>query len=91
MARYADSDGFEKDKPRFVWMYREWVINAFNTNMPYDRFTLEQIAGDLLPNATPDQRIATGFLRNNMTNDEGGAGRLPRRAGTSGTGAIAGS
>ncbi|MBS1875466.1 MAG: PSD1 domain-containing protein [Acidobacteria bacterium] len=71
-ARYADSDGFEKDKQRQVWFYRDWVINAFNRNMPYDRFIIEQIAGDLLPNATQDQIVATGFLRNAMTNEEGG-------------------
>ena len=71
-ARYADSDGYEKDKPRFVWFYRDWVINAFNRDLPYDRFILEQIAGDLLPNATQDQIVATGFLRNSMINEEGG-------------------
>ncbi|MBM3848480.1 MAG: DUF1549 domain-containing protein, partial [Verrucomicrobia bacterium] len=71
-ARYADSDGFEKDKPRFVWHYRDWVVRALNRNLPYDRFILEQIAGDLLPNATDEQRVATGFLRNAMLNEEGG-------------------
>jgi hypothetical protein len=71
-ARYADSDGFEKDKQRFVWFYRDWVINALNRDMPYDRFIVEQIAGDLLPNATQDQKVATGFLRNSMINEEGG-------------------
>jgi hypothetical protein len=71
-ARYADSDGFEKDKPRFAWFYRDWVINAFNRDLPYDRFIIEQIAGDLLPNATQDQVVATGFLRNSMINEEGG-------------------
>ncbi len=71
-ARYADSDGFEKDKPRFVWFYRDWVVNAFNRDLPYDRFIIEQIAGDLLPNATQDQLVATGFLRNSMINEEGG-------------------
>jgi hypothetical protein len=71
-ARYADSDGFEKDKPRFVWAYRDWVIQAFNRDLPYDRFVIEQIAGDLLPNATQDQHVATGFLRNSMINEEGG-------------------
>lgn len=71
-ARYADSDGFEKDKPRFVWMYRDWVIDAFNADMPYDQFVVEQVAGDLLPNATQDQRVATGYLRNSMVNEEGG-------------------
>jgi hypothetical protein len=71
-ARYADSDGYEKDKSRQVWAYRDWVINAFNQNLPYDRFIVEQIAGDLLPEATPDQVMATGFLRNSMINEEGG-------------------
>ena len=71
-ARYADSDGFEKDKQRQVWFYRDWVINAFNRDLPYDRFLTEQLAGDLLPNATQDQRVATGFLRNSMINEEGG-------------------
>jgi hypothetical protein len=71
-ARYADSDGFEKDKPRFVWHYRDWVVNALNQNLPYDRFIIEQIAGDLLPNPTQDQLVATGFLRNSMLNEEGG-------------------
>ena len=71
-ARYADSDGFEKDKPRDVWFYRDWVINALNRDMPYDDFVITQIAGDLLPDATQDQRVATGFLRNSMVNEEGG-------------------
>ncbi|MBS1807145.1 MAG: PSD1 domain-containing protein [Acidobacteria bacterium] len=71
-ARYADSDGFEKDKPRSVWFYRDWVINALNRDLPYDQFIIEQIAGDLLPNATQEQRVATGFLRNSMINEEGG-------------------
>ena len=72
-ARYADSDGYEKDLPRQVWFYRDWVINALNSDMPYDQFIVEQVAGDLLPNATQDQRVATGFLRNSMINEEGGA------------------
>jgi hypothetical protein len=71
-ARYADSDGFEKDKPRFVWMYRDWVINALNQDLPYNEFVIEQIAGDLLPHPTQDQMVATGFLRNSMINEEGG-------------------
>lgn len=71
-ARYADSDGYEKDKSRSVWFYRDWVINALNNDMAYDRFIIEQIAGDLLPNAGQDQRVATGFLRNSMINEEGG-------------------
>jgi hypothetical protein len=71
-ARYADSNGYEKDAPRLVWFYRDWVINAFNRDMPYNQFVIEQIAGDLLPNATQDQKVATGFLRNSMVNEEGG-------------------
>ncbi len=71
-ARYADSDGFEKDKSRQVWFYRDWVINALNRDLPYDQFIIEQLAGDLLPNATQDQKVATGFLRNSMLNEEGG-------------------
>ncbi|MBE0544100.1 MAG: PSD1 domain-containing protein [Verrucomicrobia bacterium] len=71
-ARYADSDGFEKDKPRFIWAYRDWVINALNRDLPYDQFIIEQIAGDQLPNATQEQVVATGFLRNAMLNEEGG-------------------
>lgn len=72
-ARYADSDGFEKDKPRQVWFYRDWVVDALNEDMPYDRFVVEQVAGDLLPDAAQQQRVATGFLRNSMINAEGGA------------------
>jgi len=71
-ARYADSNGYEKDAPRFVWFYRDWVINALNRDLPYNQFVIEQIAGDLLPNATQEQRVATGFLRNSMINEEGG-------------------
>ena len=71
-ARYADSDGYEKDKSRSVWFYRDWVINALNADKPYDQFVIEQIAGDLLPNPTQDQIVATGFLRNSMINQEGG-------------------
>ncbi|MCF6311419.1 MAG: PSD1 and planctomycete cytochrome C domain-containing protein [Verrucomicrobiales bacterium] len=71
-ARYADSDGYEKDKPRQVWFYRDWVINSINQDLPYNQFIIEQIAGDLLPNATQDQMVATGFLRNSMINEEGG-------------------
>src|SRR6266404_5643229 len=68
LARYADSAGYEMDYPRSAWQYRDWVINAFNQDMPFDQFTIEQLAGDLLPNATADQKIATGFHRNTMTN-----------------------
>jgi uncharacterized protein DUF1553/uncharacterized protein DUF1549/cytochrome c len=71
-ARYADSDGFEKDKQRSVWFYRDWVINALNRDLPYNQFIIDQIAGDLLPHATQDQIVATGFLRNSMVNEEGG-------------------
>ncbi|MEX2141353.1 MAG: PSD1 and planctomycete cytochrome C domain-containing protein [Pirellulales bacterium] len=71
-ARYADSDGFEKDKSRTVWFYRDWVVNAFNRDLPYDQFIIEQLAGDQLENATQDQIVATGFLRNSMLNEEGG-------------------
>ncbi len=73
LARYADSDGYEKDKARpHAWRWRDWVINALNDNMPFDRFTVEQLAGDLLPNATIEQRVATGFNRNTLINREGG-------------------
>ncbi|MFK7910017.1 MAG: PSD1 and planctomycete cytochrome C domain-containing protein, partial [Akkermansiaceae bacterium] len=72
-ARYADSAGYEKDLPRYHHFYRDWVVRAMNSNMPYDQFVIKQIAGDLVPNATQDDRIATGFLRNSMTNEEGGA------------------
>ncbi len=71
-ARYADSDGFEKDKQRQVWFYRDWVIQALNRDLGYDRFIIEQLAGDLLPSASQDNRVATGFLRNSMLNEEGG-------------------
>jgi hypothetical protein len=72
LARYADTQGFEKDNRRTMWPYRDWVIKALNENMPFDQFTIEQIAGDLLPNAAQDQKVATGFHRNTMTNTEGG-------------------
>ena len=73
LARYADSAGYGSDPLRLnVWRYRDWVIEAFNKNLPYDRFTLQQLAGDLLPGATLDQRMATAFHRNTMTNTEGG-------------------
>jgi hypothetical protein len=71
-ARYADSDGYEKDKMRQVWFYRDYVINALNKDLPYNRFIQEQIAGDLMPNATQEQIVATGFLRNSIINEEGG-------------------
>ena len=72
LARYADTNGYEKDRDRSIWPYRDWVINAFNDNMPFDQFAIEQLAGDLLPDATESQRIATGFHRNAMLNEEGG-------------------
>ena len=71
-ARYADTNGYQTDAERHMWRWRDWVIDAFNRNMPFDRFTVEQIAGDLLPNATLDQKIATGFNRNHRGNSEGG-------------------
>lgn len=71
-ARYADSDGFEKDKSRQISFFRDYVINALNRDLPYNQFVIEQLAGDLLPNATQDQIVATGFLRNSMLNEEGG-------------------
>ncbi|MBI5758092.1 MAG: PSD1 domain-containing protein [Planctomycetales bacterium] len=70
-ARYADSNGYEKDLPREQWAWRDWVIRALNDDLPYDRFIIEQIAGDLLPDRTSQQLIATGFLRNGMLNEEG--------------------
>ncbi|HZL56418.1 MAG TPA: DUF1549 domain-containing protein, partial [Bryobacteraceae bacterium] len=93
LAHYADSDGFEKDLPRpWAWRYRDWVINAYNQDMPYDRFVTLQIAGDELPNATLDDRIATGFYRQTLTNREGGVDRkedrfdqMIDRVGTTGT------
>ena len=72
LARYSDTYGFEKDPGRDIWPFRDWVIRAFNADMPYDEFTIEQLAGDLLPNATADQRLATAFHRNTQTNTEGG-------------------
>lgn len=93
MAHYADSDGFEKDLVRpWAWRYRDWVINAYNRDLPYDRFVTLQIAGDLMPGATADDRVATGFYRNAMTNREAGVDRrearfdqLIDRVGTTGT------
>ena len=72
MARYADSKGYEKDKGRDIWQYRDWVIKALNKDMPYNQFTIEQLAGDLLAEPSVDQLIATAFHRNTMNNDEGG-------------------
>lgn len=72
LARYSDTYGFEKDPHRNIWPFRDWVIRAFNADMPFDQFTIEQLAGDLLPDATADQRLATAFHRNTQCNTEGG-------------------
>jgi len=72
LARYADTNGYEKDLRRTMWKYRDWVIDAFNQDKPFDQFTIEQIAGDMLPGASVEQKIATGFHRNTMLNEEGG-------------------
>ena len=80
LARYADSDGYEKDLPRrYAWRWRQWVIEALNADMPFDQFTLEQVAGDLLPGATFNQRTATGFHRNGLKNREAGVKREEAR------------
>ena len=70
-ARYADTNGYEKDRDRSIWPYRDWVIKSFNQDKPFDQFTIEQIGGDLLPNSSLEQKVATGFLRNSMLNEEG--------------------
>ncbi len=75
LARYADSNGYSIDAPRTIWKYRDWVIDALNNDMPFDQFTIEQLAGDLLPDATIEQKIATGFHRNTQINEEGGIDR----------------
>jgi hypothetical protein len=72
LARYGDTSGYHNDSLRDMWLWREWVINSFNAGMPFDEFTIEQLAGDILPNATTDQKVASGFHRNVMTSDEGG-------------------
>src|SRR6185436_14503573 len=71
-ARYADTSGYQTDGPRVMWRWRDWVIEAFNSNMPFDRFTLDQLAGDLLSGATLDQHMASAFNRNHRINSEGG-------------------
>ena len=71
-ARYADTNGYQTDAERYMWRWRDWVIEAFNRNLPFDEFALQQIAGDMLPRATLDQKIATGFNRNHRGNGEGG-------------------
>jgi cytochrome c553 len=80
LARYADSNGYANDNQRIIWKYRDWVIEAINKNMPFDRFTIEQLAGDLLPSPSQEQLVATGFHRNTLTNDEGGTDREEFRA-----------
>ena len=92
LARYGDTHGYNFDGRRSIWLYRDWVIKAFNRDLPFDRFTIEQLAGDLLPDANESTRIATGFHRNTMLNNEGGADpaearweRLVDRASTTGT------
>ena len=79
LSRYADTNGYEKDRPRSLWPWRDWVLNALNADLPFDEFTIEQIAGDLLPAANPAQIIATGFNRNTMLNEEGGIDPLEYR------------
>ena len=71
-SRYADTNGYFGDKTRSAWPWRDWVIGAYNEDLPFDQFTIEQIAGDLLLNPTTEQRIATGFNRNHMANNESG-------------------
>ena len=71
-ARYADTNGYQSDGERFMWRWRDWVIDSLNDDMPFDRFTIEQLAGDLLPHSTLEQKIATGFNRNHRGNGEGG-------------------
>ncbi|GAA5509765.1 PSD1 and planctomycete cytochrome C domain-containing protein [Novipirellula caenicola] len=79
LARYADTNGYEKDRERSIWPYRDWVIRALNEDMPYDEFSIKQLAGDLLPRKSPDDLIATGFHRNTMLNEEGGIDPLEYR------------
>jgi hypothetical protein len=92
LARYADTNGYEKDRPRTIWPYRDWVIRSLNDDLPFDQFTIRQIAGDLLPDASVEDIVATGFHRNTMLNEEGGIDPLEfrylavvDRVGTTGT------
>ena len=73
LARYADTDGYQDDEPRIMWRWRDWVVDSLNQNLTFDQFTIQQLAGDLLPDASPEQKLATGFLRNNRVNGEGGS------------------
>ena len=79
LARYADTNGYEKDRPRSIWPWRDWVIKAINDDLPFNQFTIDQLAGDMLPKATRAQRVATGFHRNTMVNEEGGIDPLEFR------------
>ncbi|MBM81412.1 MAG: hypothetical protein CMJ78_12595 [Planctomycetaceae bacterium] len=79
LARYSDTNGYEKDRGRSIWPFRDWVIKALNADMPFDQFTVEQLAGDMLPDSTNSQRVATGFHRNTMINEEGGIDPLEYR------------
>ncbi len=79
LARYADTNGFNFDSPRTMWKFRDWVIRALNADMPFTQFTIDQIAGDMLPGATLDQKVATGFHRNTLTNEEGGTDKEEAR------------
>ncbi|MGB7328747.1 MAG: DUF1549 and DUF1553 domain-containing protein, partial [Rubripirellula sp.] len=79
LARYADTNGYEKDRDRSIWPYRDWVIRAINNDLPFDQFTVQQLAGDMLPDPTVDQLVATGFHRNTMLNEEGGIDPLEFR------------
>lgn len=79
LARYADTNGYEKDRDRSIWPYRDYIIKSLNADKPFDQFTIEQLAGDMLPDATPEQIIATGFHRNTMLNEEGGIDPLEFR------------
>ena len=72
-ARYGDTNGYQDDSTREVWLWRDWVMDAYNENVPFDQFTIEQLAGDLIPSATVQQRVASGFNRNTRFNEEGGS------------------